>query len=89
MSKGPVAGYIDASDELSEYESGVFNGVCSEAINHAIVVVGYGDVSGKVYWIVRNSWGSDWGEKGYIRIADSASNRACGLKEEIEVYTSV
>ena len=38
------------------------------AINHAVVFVGWGTENGTDYWIVRNSLGSDWGEKGYFRI---------------------
>jgi C1A family cysteine protease len=35
-------------------------------INHAVVVVGWGTADGIPYWIVRNSWGSEWGQSGYI-----------------------
>ncbi|KAL4508002.1 hypothetical protein ABPG72_021375 [Tetrahymena utriculariae] len=68
---GPIAISVDASNWAS-YEEGVFDG-CDYSknvdINHAVVLVGYGtDPKYGDYWLVRNSWGTDYGEDGYIRI---------------------
>merc|ERR1712087_165109 len=64
---GPVAIALDASN-FPLYEKGVFHAKGFN-LNHAVVLVGYGtDDEGGDYWLVRNSWGSYWGEKGYIRI---------------------
>jgi len=70
---GPIAISVDAS-KWSFYSSGVYDGgmfkKCGTTIDHAVQLVGYGtdDQSGQDYWLVRNSWGESWGEKGYIRI---------------------
>jgi len=48
------------------------------ALNHAVQLVGYGtDEAEGDYWIVRNSWGTGWGEGGYIRLARDAEAQ-CG-----------
>ena len=77
---GPVAISIDAS--FGSYESGVFSGPCGYAVDHAVVLVGYGNdaSSGKDYWIVRNSWGESWGEGGYIRVQrHTQATTPCGM----------
>jgi cathepsin L len=79
---GPVGITVDAS-QWSSYSGGVFDGCNQENpdLDHGVLLVGYGtdDELGD-YWLVRNSWGPAWGEKGYIRIArtDDEENR-CGV----------
>ena len=65
----PVSALICAPPNMTPYKEGVFNDEncmehCSASVNHAVLVVGYGtdDVGGD-YWLVKNSWGDDWGEK--------------------------
>lgn len=65
---GPVSVSVDANWE--SYHSGVFSG-CSKLrsdINHQVLLAGYAKENGEKYWLVQNSWGTDWGEDGYIRL---------------------
>ncbi|KAK1285298.1 Oryzain alpha chain [Acorus calamus] len=62
----PVAVAIDAGDmSFQLYSGGVYAGPCGVELDHGVTVVGYGGEGGEKYWIVKNSWGSDWGEDGY------------------------
>lgn len=75
-STGPIAVAIDASG-FGSYKSGVFyDELCTpDGVNHAVLVVGYGtDEKYGDYWLVKNSWGTWWGEKGYIRMARNKNN---------------
>jgi len=78
---GPVTISVDASTWHS-YESGIYSGCNSTNpdINHAVVLEGYGEENGVKYWLVRNSWSANYGEKGYIRIlrTDDDDN-VCGI----------
>jgi C1A family cysteine protease len=65
LKTGPISIAVDAST-WSSYKSGVVTS-CSTGMNHAVVLAGY-DAANNA-WIVRNSWGTGWGEQGYIRLA--------------------
>ncbi len=60
------------------FKSGIFDEECDGHINHALVISGYSyDSSGK-YWILKNSWGEKWGEKGYIKLLKGKNKCAIG-----------
>ncbi|KMT07606.1 hypothetical protein BVRB_6g147350 [Beta vulgaris subsp. vulgaris] len=79
----PVSVAIDASgSDLQFYSEGVFSGECGTDLDHAVTAVGYGTTQdGTKYWIVKNSWGPGWGEKGYIRMQRGvdAKEGLCGI----------
>lgn len=77
---GPVAAAVCAGDAFQSYRGGIFDvderATCPNDVNHAIVLVGWDD-SQRV-WILRNSWGTGWGENGYMRIRWGISNVGYG-----------
>lgn len=78
---GPVSVGIDASGPLLRfYSGGLYRepGCSTTALDHAVLVVGLGHVNGSASWTVRNSWGINWGDDGYVHMARNAGN-ACGI----------
>ena len=71
VSEGPMAVDVQASDQdFYYYLSGVYdNPKCQGAIDHVVLLNGYGVDQGISYWHVRNSWSMHWSEGGYIRLA--------------------
>ena len=84
VAKQPVSVALEASGfEFMHNESGVFTGRCGTSLDHGVAIVGYGmsDEDGMKYWLVKNSWGTNWGEEGYIRIQRDvdAAEGLCGI----------
>ena len=66
---GPVSVAVAAVGDFMNYSSGIYNGSASGGLNHAVNLVGWDDTASVPHWIMRNSWGSNWGENGWMKIA--------------------
>lgn len=77
--QGPVVVAVDGNDWF-DYDAGVFDGCQKDAtLGHAVLAKGFGEDSGKKYWLIQNSWGQQWGEEGHIRLLKTDKDDAfCG-----------
>jgi len=80
----PLSVLIEADKSVFQnYKSGIFNSsACGTNLDHAVILVGWGTSGGTDYWTVRNSWGTTWGEKGYIRMAITSGAGVCGVQSQ-------
>ena len=75
VNNGPIAVSFEVLNDFLNYKGGIYRhtGLIDkfnpwEITNHVVLIVGYGMEDGVPFWIVKNSWGEDWGEQGYFRI---------------------
>uniref|UniRef100_A0A915DQQ3 Uncharacterized protein n=1 Tax=Ditylenchus dipsaci TaxID=166011 RepID=A0A915DQQ3_9BILA len=78
---GPFSNGFAVGNEFQFYKSGVFNpSSCPTTVNHAMLIVGYGTSNNTPYWLIKNQYGSSWGESGYIRVIRNVNK--CSLKTQ-------
>ncbi|CAE7296582.1 XCP1 [Symbiodinium sp. CCMP2592] len=84
VSKQPVSVAIEADQMAFQlYKGGVLSKTCGTKLDHGVLVVGYGTEDGKDYWLVKNSWGSTWGESGYVKLERGKPGPGeCGIKSQ-------
>jgi len=81
IAQGPVSVAIQANQKVFQrYSGGIITADCGTKLDHGVLAVGYGTDNGTAYYKVKNSWGPDWGEDGYVRIAITDGAGMCGIQ---------
>jgi len=82
IQKSPISVCVDAT-KWQTYSRGVLGKSCGTSLDHCVQAVGYNADQG--YWVVRNSWNTDWGVKGYIYVKEGID--ACGIAKDATIVT--
>jgi len=86
LNEQPTSVAIEADKLVFQfYTSGVITGSgCGTTLDHAVLATGYGtdDSTGEEFFMVKNSWGTSWGDNGYVRIGVASGSGVCGINEE-------
>ncbi len=84
----PVSVAIEARRDFQMYHGGIYQGAedCGHALNHGVLAVGFGTEGNSRFFKVKNSWGSQWGEEGYVRMAAGTGSGCCGIANQADVY---
>ncbi|KAH7672345.1 Actinidain protein [Dioscorea alata] len=80
----PVGASVEAYQRaFQNYGTGVFTGFCGRQQDHAVTIIGYGNEEGIDYWLIKNSWGTTWGEAGYMKLERNIGDiyGKCGVAE--------
>ena len=84
LAKQPIAVAIDAGQSVFQsYASGILDSAsCGTSLNHGVLLVGWGydDYLGKDFWLVKNSWSTNWGDNGYFRLGIQEGKGICGIQ---------
>lgn len=91
--RGPIACGIAVPSALMNYTGGIFEDTTGEMdIDHDISIVGWGVEDGKKYWLIRNSWGTHWGEHGFFKLIRGVNNIAiesdCAWATPVDTWTT-
>lgn len=80
---GPLVMSFEPKEDFMYYQSGIYHSVPNkihqewEQVDHAVLLIGFGQDNGKKYWTLQNSWGTDWGEAGFFRMIRGQDDSGC------------